>query len=940
MKFSDKLSFIIATTGITVLLLFSYVTYRVNDNALMKTQLLYSQSIATEIAEDIDNILVEKVKTALTLANTPNIIEALLASNLSYGRMSDEKRKETITRNNRKWKSITDSTDQYITKFTDNAVANALKKQQEILPGEYGEIFLTNRFGALVASTAKLSTFTHGHKYWWQGAYNKGEGLIFFDDRGYDDSVGGYVLGLVVPIKKGTEIIGILKCNLNLLGNISELLSIAEDTSIGRFKLIRSGGMVVFEEGSEPMSTRVADSLVAHIQTKNNGSIIITDHSRKVLVGLAEIKLTSGENEYAFGGTFESVDHKKGNTGESWYIICSRQLDEVRAPIITSLKTLVTIGIALVFVLAFVSFLVGRKIATPLAILNKATEKIGEGNFEYRVEMDGQDEFGKLAHSFNHMTKTLQQTTTSIKRLEESEERWQFALDGSRDGVWDWNPISNKVYFSNNWKEMLGYSENEISNTLEEWDKRVHPDDKRQCYLDLNRHLNGETPFYENEHRLLCKDGSYKWILDRGKVMSWSEENKALRVIGTHTDISERKLAEKEKEKLISQLNQAQKMEAIGTLAGGIAHDFNNILSAILGYSEMAREELSPDSQAGQDIQEVINAGMRAKDLVQQILTFSRQTERELIQIQIQYLAKEAIKLLRPTIPATIELRQNIHSGCGSVFADPTQINQIIMNLCTNARHAMGDDAGVLYIAVESITVEPGDADHDDPFDILAGRYVRLTVSDTGHGMSRDIMDRMFDPFFTTKGIGEGTGLGLAVIHGIVRSYNGFIKVNSELGQGTSFQIYLPELEHSNQVEAVMQADERSHGQEHILVVDDEEILVTMVERMLVSVGYTVTSCTDSLLALELFKAEPDKFDLILTDMAMPNMSGKVLTQKILDIRPDAVIIICTGFSNSLDEDDVRSLGVAKYIHKPVIRSDLAKQIRKVLDRNSGKGDG
>jgi len=418
MKFSNKLSLAILITGVIVLILSSFTLYKFSYNSVVKSQLMYTQSIAHEISEDIDHLLLEKVKTALTLANTPIIKKALETSNLFYADLSDEKRKESIKRLNEKWKSTKDPADNLFLKFTDNKVSHFLKNQQALLKGEYGEIFLTNKFGALVASTAKLSTLAHGHKYWWLGAYNNGAGAVFFDDRGYDDSVGGYVLGLVVPIRKGTEIIGILKCNLNILGSISELISGAEDKLIGKFKLARSGGMIVFEEGFEPLSTQVHISIFEKLESKKNGSFIIDDSGEKVIVGYSEINLTKGGKGYGFGGTFESIDHKKGNTGESWYVVCSRQMSVALAPVTESIKAIILLGMAIISVLVLISYLFARKIARPLAILNEATEKIGKGYFKSRIDVSRNDEFGNLAHSFNSMAGKLQETTTSVERLE------------------------------------------------------------------------------------------------------------------------------------------------------------------------------------------------------------------------------------------------------------------------------------------------------------------------------------------------------------------------------------------------------------------------------------------------------------------------------------------------------------------------------------------
>ena len=426
MKFSNKLSLTLLTTGTSILILITLVIYRANYNSMIQSQSQYTRAIASSIAYDIDLFLSEKIKINQTLANALNIKNALQASNLYYAGMSNEKRVQSIELNNRKWKSILDPADDYILKYTDNIVARILKNQQTSLDGEYGEIFLTNKFGALVASTAKLSTFAHGHKYWWRGAYKNGKGAIFFDDRGYDESVGGYVLGLVIPIRNGSEIIGIIKCNLNILGSISDLIhghETKDEEILGKIKLTRSGGMIVFEDGFEPLSSQVDDAVFQRLKNRNSETLIFTNSQGEFFVGFAEVRSTTGRSGYGFGGSFESIDHKKGNTGESWYVICYRQLETVRAPIIESIKTILFSGAAIVVLLALLSYGFGRKIGQPLSLLDQATEKLGKGDFAYRIDMVRNDEFGKLSDSFNSMAGSLQQTTTSIEQLQKEIEK-------------------------------------------------------------------------------------------------------------------------------------------------------------------------------------------------------------------------------------------------------------------------------------------------------------------------------------------------------------------------------------------------------------------------------------------------------------------------------------------------------------------------------------
>ena len=380
------------------------------------------------------------------------------------------------------------------------------------------------------------------------------------------------------------------------------------------------------------------------------------------------------------------------------------------------------------------------------------------------------------------------------------------------------------------------------------------------------------------------------------------------------------------------QLRQAQKMEAIGTLAGGIAHDFNNILTAIYGYAEMARYKTQEDSSVRRDLEQVLTACNRARDLVRQILTFSRRGEQERKPVELRPIIKEALKLLRASLPSTIEISQDIalRSGEDRVLADPTQIHQVLMNLCSNGADAMRDSGGVLEVTLDQQDVDEGQARRYPG--LHPGRYVRLCVKDTGHGMESDVMEHIFEPFYTTKGLGKGTGMGLAVVHGIVRNHNGAVTVSSEPGKGSVFEVLLPQLETT--VVKELRSDEHPlpRGHESILLVDDEPALVNLGRQMLESLGYRVTTKTSSLGALELFRADPDRFDLVVTDMTMPQLTGAGLTRELLAIRPNLPIILCTGFSELIDADKAKSLGVREYLMKPFVIRSMAEAVRRALE--------
>ena len=725
-------------------------------------------------------------------------------------------------------------------------------------------------------------------------------------------------------------------------------------------KLVRFGlGTVNLKKLSDHLATFIhGDALIYSLVDRNGNLIASSDKTRKPLAPVA------GTNN----GTVVNIAPDVGlwvpgvikhvsimNVWKSAYYFTRLPIDETNWTLLTehpvapmqkylySLTTWCLGGVAALYSLSILfALILSRRLARVPKSLSLITKDLS-------IKIDKQDmivwphtdtvEMEQLTNNFMDMESTLRRYVGEIRQsnvtleqkvqertLELKSERQRLGdiLYGTNVGTWEWNVQTGETIFNERWANIIGYGLNELEPvSIQTWIDFTHPDDLKGFNELLEKHFKEEIDYYEYECRMKHKDGHWVWVLDRGRVITLTNDSKPLKISGTRQDITERKQME-------AHLQQSQKMESIGTLTGGIAHDFNNIVGIIIGNTELVLDDVPESNPVHSNLEEIKTASLRAAKIVKQLISFSRKTDQKLQPIEIAFVIKDALKFLRSTIPITIDIQQDIQTTDETILADPTQINQIMMNLCINASQAMEQTGGVLKINMENVILDE-DSANGYP-DLSMGNYVKITVSDTGPGIAPEIIDRIFEPYFTTKEVGKGSGMGLAVVLGIVKSHDGAITVDSQPGEVTTFSILFEVVTEKPEVKTET-TTELPKGSETILVVDDEKSIVAVTQQMLGRLGYKVETAMTPQDALDLFSENPEHFDLVITDMTMPQMTGVALSEKLMGIRPDIPIIISTGHSALVDEKRAKELGLAAYVMKPISMREIATTIRKVLDK-------
>lgn len=617
-----------------------------------------------------------------------------------------------------------------------------------------------------------------------------------------------------------------------------------------------------------------------------------------------------------------------------WGVMVPQPMAELRAHVRPGQRVIWTVIVMALLCSALLGIVVSHWLASPLQRIGATATRFANGVRTARVTDLGPFHTGEAAHLAAQFNAMADDVTQSWEAQHASEERFRDFAQIAADWFWETDRQQVFTYLSSNPENNCNWHFQ--ARLGQRWSDHIRPDvsDANNAMANdivskrLQASMDQAESFEDVVFAINGPDAQPIHISVAGKPM-YNSSGALTGYRGVARDITSRLRTEAQlvQAQRAEELRQSQKMEAIGTLAGGIAHDFNNILGVILGFSELTLLEVAKGSSSWHNVQQVLTAGHRAKELIRQILTFSRKDDQERQAVLLHAIIQEVMKLLRASLPATIRIRQDIAEDVGTILADPTQMQQVLMNLCLNAAYAMRSGEGLLEICLEAVDVDASLAVRHP--ELKPGSYVRLTVRDNGQGIPEAMLERIFEPFFTTKAAGEGTGMGLAVVHGIVTSHGGAITVASKPGQGAAFQVYLPHLNQPAPAE-LSPRETVPQGKERILFVDDEASLARLAKHMLTRLGHEVIVTTSSLEALATFRASPHAFDLVITDQTMPHMTGDTLARELRRIRADIPIILCTGYSHLVDANTAAAQGINAFLHKPIMARDLAKTIQQV----------
>ena len=783
-----------AIVGVTLTFLFSLYT----RNSILTQAKLELTERAYQAAHFVDALLDSRVEVAYSIAAAKTIESAAKISTAEFGDLSDATRSITIQKLNARWLSTDATDDPFIAQYLENDAAQALTRQMEIHPGEFGEIFLTNRFGALVAATGKLTTLAHGYKPWWLAAYNKGEGAVFLDDRGYDDSVGDYVIGVVVPVMSAGEVTGILKCNFAILPAVEKAMTTSDHAADAEILLVRSNGRVVYGPGLLPLQSTISGELVTLISGTERGNAIVREGARTALAAFCAVPWTVDSTTIgSFGGTSESIDHSFGNSGESWVVVVSQDMAQVLAPASIATVRMALIAAGFIGAMVLIALILGWRISEPASKLAAQARALGSGDLAARVSIRTTDEIGELAQSFNEMADNLESTMVSRDKLadevarrelvegvlRESEKRYRTLFENMINGFALHEIVLNQE------GEPVDYVFLEVNSAFERLTTLKRAD-------IIGKKATEVLPGIEHDPAEWI--GKYGEVALTGREVRFEQYSEVLgkwfSVLAFRTsegqfatifeDITERKRAEEERLAVEAQLRQSQKLESIGTLARGAAHEINNPLMGMINYAALIEDKVENET-IKEYSRAIMKEGDRIATIVRNLLAFSRQGRETHSPARIKDIIDRSLSLVGSTLRKDqIKLDLDIPDDLPSVKCHSQQIQQVIINLLTNARDALNERyPGYDEDKIIRITARPFEKEGED--------WIRTTIEDHGAGISEEVAQRIFDPFFTTKSRAEVSGLGLSVSFGIVKEHRGDLTVESKPGEYTRFHMDL-----------------------------------------------------------------------------------------------------------------------------------------------------
>ncbi len=955
MKIQNKASLIMAAFGVVIVVLLSVGYDALSRQTILNKELHNLKNVTDEMALHFDSHLKGLVSASVTLSSAPVISSALQKRNQELAALPDEERNAVINNRDQQWRKTRDTNDPFIQAYMTKPVAKFLKAQQKLFPQRYGEIFLTNRFGEMIATTGKLTTLAHSHKYWWQASYDDGRGRVFLDDRGFDTSVEGYVLGVVVPIKDDNEIIGILKANVNIIGPLSDVVNEFALRHTGKLQVVRTGGLVISEQDVTPLSKQIDDVFVKLLKGKKDGALTVDTHKETLLVAFSSIVMSMGSEAVGFGGKGESIDHIKGNKGEGWHIIISRDKQSVLEASRNVTLIIIVVGVIFTLLSTVIALLLARRIAGPIVELADSAEAIGMGNLDVRNVVHSDDEIGLLAKSLNTTVENLQKTLVSRdklsteieqrKKVEKLLSQFKTTLDQTQDCIFIFNPETLRFSYVNQGAvNQVGYNTDELKKMTPldikpEFDEPsframaesiVHSDSKQSVFETVHQHKNGS---------LIPVEVSMQYI-------ALEKENRFITVV---RDITERKEAAEKLRKLNQELEERVKQRtteltiaketaeianrAKGIFIANMSHQFRTPLNAVLGFSQLMMDDEAISDKHREYLRNINRSGHLQLTLVNDVLAMSSLEDR---QTTVKPQVMDFTKLLDDiSNKATLDAKEK---GIGFtaeygpdipqyISCDHEKLQQIVGHVTDNAIKYT-ESGGV------SLKVKSERMDNSDTVQLV------IDIADTGIGIPQEDQKRIFLPFVQLEEQSDktGTGLGLTLAQRYLKLMSGMIDVNSEADRGTVFQITLPvtlatavELEPSKLRKPDIISIVPNGKEYRVLVVDNDKINRVLLTKILESVDFPVRAASNGKQAIEIFKAwQPH---LIWMDMHMPEMDGSEATAKIRQLPGGdtvKIVAITTGVFKA-QEKHILETGCNAVVHKPFdpdgIFDTMAKQL-------------